>query len=125
MFDNATPGQERNRITDWILRGSVAFAFILFGLEKFPSGPDAQWVRFFDQVGMGQWFRYFTGVVELGAATLVLFPRTARYGLALLAMTMAVASVIHVFVIHQPANVVITGGLCLGLSAFWWKLGER
>ena len=58
-----------------MLRAGIALAFALFGLEKFPSGADAHWVRFFDQVGVGQWFRYFTGI---------------------LATTMAVASAIHI-----------------------------
>jgi hypothetical protein len=83
-----------------VLRAGIALAFALFGLEKFPSGADAHWVRFFDQVGVGQWFRYFTGI---------------------LATTMAVASAIHISVIRQPANEIITGGRCLGLAAFWWS----
>jgi uncharacterized membrane protein YphA (DoxX/SURF4 family) len=119
MFEVATSGQAPDKIGDWVLLGGIALVFVLFGLEKFPSGPDAQWVKFFDQVGVGQWFRYFTGVVEIAGGALVSFPGTARAGLAILATTMAVASVIHVFVIHQPANAIITGGFCLGLAAFW------
>jgi uncharacterized membrane protein YphA (DoxX/SURF4 family) len=104
------------------LRIGIAVAFVLLGSEKFPSGPDAHWVRFFDQVGVGQWFRYFTGLVEVASGALVLFPLTTRIGTLILAATMAVASVIHVFVIHQPANAIITGGLCLACIAFWWRM---
>ena len=121
MFEEATSGQARDKIGDWVLRVGVALAFVAFGVEKFPSDPNGQWVKFFNQVGVGQWFRYFTGTVEVVGGALVLFPVTARVGLAILATTMAVASAIHVFVIHQPANTIITGGLCLGLAAFWWS----
>jgi uncharacterized membrane protein YphA (DoxX/SURF4 family) len=120
MFEQDAAAQPTDKIRDWVLRGGVALAFLLFGLDKFPSGPNEQWVRFFDQVGVGQWFRYCTGIVEIAGALLILIPKSARIGLLLLAATMAVASLIHIFVIHHPGNAVITGGLCLGLSAFWW-----
>ena len=38
-------------------------------------------MKFFDQVGVGQWFRYFTGLVEVFGALLVLIPKTAQAGL--------------------------------------------
>jgi len=121
MFEEAASGQDRDKIGDWVLRGGVAVAFVVIGIEKFPSGPNGHWVKFFDQVGVGQWFRYFTGIVEVVGGTLVLIPVTTRVGLAILAATMAVASIIHVVVIHQPANTIITGGLCLGLAALGWS----
>jgi putative oxidoreductase len=124
MFEESPSGHARDKIGDWVLRAGVAFAFVLFGFDKFPSGPGAPWVRFFDQVGVGQWFRYFTGIVEVAGGALVLFPATTRIGVAILAATMAVASVMHVFIIHQPANAIITGGLCLGLVAFWWRMSK-
>jgi len=122
MFEESMSGQVRDQIGDWVLRAGIALAFLLFGCDKFPSGPGAQWVRFFDQVGVGQWFRYFTGIVEVAGAALVLFPTTTRIGIAILTATMAVASVVHIFVIRQPANAIITGVLCLGLMAFWWRM---
>lgn len=124
MFEEATSARAPDKIGDWVLRGGVALAFVLFGLDKFPSGPGGQWVKFFDQVGIGQWFRYFTGVVEIAGAGLVLIPRSARLGLSLLAVTMLAASFIHVFVLHQPGNIIITGGLFVVLLAFWWSRGR-
>ena len=122
MFETSTSGQARDGIGDWVLRGGIALAFVLFGFEKFPSGPNAEWVRFFNQVGIGQWFRYFTGLVEVAGAALVLFPTTTRIGAAILAVTMAAASLIHIFILHQAGNIVITGALCAGLVAFWWRM---
>lgn len=121
MFEEASSAWAPDKIGDWVLRGGVALAFVLFGVDKFSSGPDAPWVKFFDQVGVGQWFRYFTGMVEIAGAVLVLIPRSAHLGLAILAVTMLTASFIHVFVIHQPGNVIITGGLFVLLVAFWWS----
>ena len=122
MFEESMSGQARDQIGDWVLRAGIALAFFPFGFDKFPSGLDTQWVRFFDQVGVGQWFRYLTGIVEVTGAALVLFPLTSRIGIAILTATMAVASVIHIFVVHQPTNAIITGGLCLGLIASWRRM---
>ena len=41
----------------------------------------------FGKIGLGQWFRYFTGATELAGVALVLWPRTTFYGcLVLLAV---------------------------------------
>jgi putative oxidoreductase len=121
MFDSTATAPPRDRLGDWMLRGAIAFVFVLFRMEKFPSAPDAEWVKFFDQVGFGQWFRYVTGVVEIVGGVLVAIPLAARAGLAIVAATMAAAVLIHVFVLHHPANGVIPGLLFAGLAAFWWN----
>lgn len=69
-------------------------------------------------------FRCFTGVVEIAGGALVLFPATSRIGLGILALTMAVASLIHIFIMHEPANIIVTGGLCAVLMALWRRLRE-
>ena len=119
MFDDSAPAHSRDNIGDWVLRIGIGLVFILFGEEKFT---DPMWVRFFDQVGAGQWFRYFTGIVEIAGAASVLFPKTTRIGALILAATMAVASLIHIFVLHHPENVIITGLLCFGLVAFSMRM---
>jgi uncharacterized membrane protein YphA (DoxX/SURF4 family) len=54
----------------WVLRGGVAIFVVLMGLEKFSSGPGAPWAALFEQIGLGQWLGYLTGVVEVGAGIL-------------------------------------------------------
>jgi putative oxidoreductase len=125
MFEQASPGESRNQIADWVLRGAIALVFVLFGLEKFPSAPGTPWVKLFQQIGFGPWFRYFTGVVEIIGAALVLIPWTARAGLALLAATMASAALILDFVIGRPADSIISSGFFIGLAAFWWTRRSR
>ena len=121
MFEQANLREPRSALGDWILRGAIAVVFVLFGAEKFPSNPGSQWVRLFEQIGAGQWFRYFTGVVEILGGVLVLVPWTVTAGLALLASTMAAAALILTFVIGRPADSIISGGIFIGLAAFWWN----
>jgi putative oxidoreductase len=72
MFEQANLRAPRNALGDWLLRGGIAVVFVLFGAEKFPSDPGSPWVKLFQQIGAGQWFRYFTGVMEVLGGVLVL-----------------------------------------------------
>ena len=119
MFEQANLREPRNAIGDWVLRAGLAIVFVLFGVEKFPSNPAGPWVRLFDQIGAGQWFRYFTGVVEVLGGILVLIPWTVAAGLVLLAGTMLSAAMILIFVIGRPADSIFSGILFIGLAAFW------
>ena len=56
------------------------------------------WVRIFEQIGFGHSFRYFTGVVEIAGALLVIVPATRLQGAALLACTMCGALLTHALV---------------------------
>lgn len=125
MFDATSTSENRDRLGDWVLRGGVALAFVLFGCEKFPSNPGSSWVRFFDQVGIGQWFRYVTGVVEVAGSLLVLIPQTARIGLALLAITMAGAALIVTFRLGRPADSILADIFCVVLASLWWARRGR
>jgi uncharacterized membrane protein YphA (DoxX/SURF4 family) len=116
MFEETVSHDSRSSLTDWLLRGAIAVAFAMFGAEKFT---DHQWVTLFQQIGIGQWFRYFTGVVEISGGVLVLIPWTVTGGLALLVCTMGSATLIWALVLGQPANGIITGAFCMGLVLFW------
>jgi DoxX-like family len=52
-------------------------------------------VETFEKVGVGQWFRYVTGAIEIGSAVLLLIPRLTAVGAALLFCTMAGAVLSH------------------------------
>ena len=47
-------------ITLWTLSGLVALAFVFVGGGKLAG--TAAMVELFDKVGLGQWFRYLTGL---------------------------------------------------------------
>jgi len=109
--------EPRNAIGDWAIRGGVAVFFFLYGIEKFSSNPESPRVKLFQQIGAGTWFQYFTGVVEVVGGLLVLIPRTALVGLAILACTMAGAALILMFVIGRPADSIFPGIYLIGLAA--------
>jgi hypothetical protein len=88
-------------VTLWIVQILVAAAFLAAGATKL-AGIDMQ-VATFESIGLGQWFRYFTGAVEIAGAVLLLVPRRAFYGAALLAATMVGAIATHLFVIGGSA----------------------
>ncbi len=119
MFEQTNLPEPKSAIVDWILRAVIAAAFVLFGMDKFPAGLQSEWVKLFQQIGAGQWFRYFTGVVEVLGGLLVLVPRTANLGLALLASIMASAVFILTLVLGRPADCIVSGGFLIGLVAFW------
>jgi len=125
MFEQANLRAPRNALGDWLLRGGIAVVFVLFGAEKFPSDPGSPWVKLFQQIGAGQWFRYFTGVMEVLGGVLVLILWTVTAGLALLACTMAAAVLILVFVIGRPADSIFAGCFFMALAAFWWNRRSR
>ena len=58
----ATSGKGR-LITLWSLSGFVALAFVFVGGGKLAG--TAAMVELFDKVGVGQWFRYLTGLLEV------------------------------------------------------------
>jgi putative oxidoreductase len=111
------PSARPSDMGGWVLRGGVALFFVLAGLEKFPSTPGSMWVRVFDQIGFGQWFRYFTGWVEIGGAILYLFPMTCPIGALLLACTMVGAMTAHIVVRHSFGASLYPAALIIAIVA--------
>ena len=100
--------EKRGRIdllAQWLPRLAVAIAFLSLGWDKIR--PNSGWAQLFGQIGAGQWFRYFTGVVQITGALLTLVPRTAFYGIALLAATMVGATAVWLIVFKAPENAII------------------
>jgi putative oxidoreductase len=84
-------------ITLWTLSGLIALAFISAGGAKL-AGVSVM-VEMFDKVGFGQWFRYFTGLLEVAGAIGLLIPRYAFYGAVLLAIVMVGAIIAHLAIL--------------------------
>ena len=79
------------------LRLFLALAFVVAGLDKFTG---AMWVKVFNDIDLGQWFHYFTGVVEILGRCLLLVPRaTAPWPFTMLVCTMAGAIFVHLTVV--------------------------
>jgi len=84
-------------ITLWTLSGLVALAFIFVGGGKLAG--TAAMVELFDKVGVGQWFRYLTGLLEVAGGIGLLIPRYAFYAAVMLVIVMIGAIVTHVAVV--------------------------
>ena len=81
----------------WVLQIGAAGMFLMVGFLKL-SG-DAQLVGLFQAIGLGQWFRYLTGTLEVAGAFLLLIPRTSGLGALMLAGVMVGAFLTHVFIV--------------------------
>src|SRR5713226_8528449 len=75
----------------WVLQIAAAGMFLMVGFLKL-SG-NVQLVGLFEAIGLGQWFRYLTGTLEVAGAFLLLIPRTSGLGALMLAGVMAGAVV--------------------------------
>jgi uncharacterized membrane protein YphA (DoxX/SURF4 family) len=71
----------------------LTLAFVAAGLAKLTGA--AMMVATFDAVGFGQWFRYVTGIIEVGGAILLWLPGLAWVGSGLLVCTMVGAVGAH------------------------------
>ena len=89
-----TPTQRR---LVWGVRIVLALAFFAAGTAKLAGA--AQMVDVFEAIGVGQWFRYMTGFVEVVAAVLLLVPATGFFGGLITLLTMIAAVGTHAFVI--------------------------
>jgi uncharacterized membrane protein YphA (DoxX/SURF4 family) len=101
----------------WVLQIAAAAMFLMVGFLKL-SG-NAQLVGLFEAIGLGQWFRYLTGALEVAGAILLLIPRTSGLAALMLAGVMVGAVVTHVFIVGGsplPAIIllVVTGVVAWG-----------
>jgi putative oxidoreductase len=100
----------RRRIGTWVLQGIVATAFFAAGAAKLAGA--AFMVQLFEQIGLGQWFRYVTGVVEVVGALALIAPGLIWFGGLWLGGTMFFAVLTHVFVLHtSPVPAIVLGVL--------------
>mgnify|MGYP003139621693 CR=1 FL=1 len=77
------------------IRILLTLAFVAAGGAKI-IGVDMM-VATFDQVGLGQWLRYLTGIIELGGAVLLWLPGLQAIGAIVLGGTMVGAVLTHLF----------------------------
>ncbi|HEY4381435.1 MAG TPA: DoxX family protein [Acidobacteriaceae bacterium] len=103
----------------WTLSVLTALAFIVAGGSKLVGTPAM--VVIFDKVGFGQWFRYFTGVVELTAGIGLLIPRYALYGALALVVVMIGAIIAQLTVLEHSLGAPVVLLLFNGIIAYLRK----
>jgi putative oxidoreductase len=97
---SATLSQPRSaNIAVWVLRVVAAALFLFAGFMKLSGQP--MMVAEFDTVGLGQWFRSFTGLLEVVGAVATLIPAVSALGAVLLLLVDAGAFVAQVGVLHM------------------------
>ena len=115
---------ERSRVTTgvvWTLQILAAAMFLFAGFSKLAGEPVM--VQEFAVIGLGQWFRYLTGGIEVVSAVSLLIPSLAVYGAAALAVTMVGAIITHLTLIGGspvPAFVL----LIATASIVWMRRGQ-
>jgi uncharacterized membrane protein YphA (DoxX/SURF4 family) len=111
----------RNSGPDWAFRFITFIVFLYFGTAKFKSDAGTPWVVLFDQIGFGQWFRYFTGSLEILGGFLVLVPGAVEIGLAILIATMFAALVITLVFLHHTSEAFFPFAFLTGMIALWLR----
>jgi uncharacterized membrane protein YphA (DoxX/SURF4 family) len=105
-----------SHIALWITQVALALMFVMAGGSKLAGAPAM--VTLFGALGLGQWFRYVTGIIEVTSGILLLVPSAAIYGALLLIPTMLGAIVVNLFVV--PASPVAPLLLLLAAAAVAW-----
>ena len=109
------------RIALWGLQVGLAALFLFAGSSKLSGAPEM--VALFDGIGVGQWFRYTTGLIEVTSAIALLVAALAPFAALLLASTMVGAIVTHLFIVGgSPA---FPGVLLLGLLVVAWARRDQ
>jgi uncharacterized membrane protein YphA (DoxX/SURF4 family) len=81
----------------WAVQLALAGMFLLAGGSKLAGTPAM--IALFDGIGIGQWFRYVTGLIEVGSAVALLVPSIAPFAAMALVATMSGAILAHLFVV--------------------------
>ena len=114
---NQTPALPRGRVglvALWLTQIALAAMFMFSGGLKLTGAPEL--VALFDAIGIGQWFRYATGSIEVVSAVALLVPAWAAFGALLLIPTMIGAVFTHLFIVGgsaAPATVLLIGALAI------------
>lgn len=100
----------------WVLQVAAAAMLGMAGFAKLTGAPDM--IALFDAVGVGQWFRYATGGLEVLGAILLLVPALAGAGALMLAGVMLGAVLTHLFVIGGSPVVPLVLMIVLAFIAY-------
>ncbi|ACL61403.1 DoxX family protein [Methylobacterium nodulans] len=96
----AAPSRALN-ILAWSLQVLLALVFLAAGGTKLAGVP--MMVQVYDLIGVGQWFRIVTGLVEVAGAVALLVPGYAVFAAVWLGCTMVGAVLAHLLVLPTPA----------------------
>lgn len=106
----------------WTLQALAAVLFLIAGTSKLAGVPVQ--VQLFGVIGIGQWFRYVTGTIEVVGAVLLFVPSLALFAALALAATMVGAIITHAFYVGgNPAMAILL--LAATTTIAWVKRSSR
>ncbi len=100
------------------IKALLTLAFVAAGGAKL-MGVEMM-VQTFEAIGWGQWFRYVTGIIEVGAAVLLWVRGREAIGAFLLTATMVSAALFHLLVLGPSAVPALVLGVLAAL-VLWWN----
>lgn len=114
---SASRGRALN-ITLWAIQILLAALFAFAGINKL-AGLQREMLDQFARIGLGPWFRYLTGALELAGAIGLLIPRLSGLAALGLAGVMVGAVLAHLFVLPPVALALVPAvlGTVFGLIA--------
>ncbi len=98
MTTAALPASRSKTIVLWILRILMAALFLFASYMKLTDNP--MMVDEFNTIGLGQWFRYFTGALELAGGIAILVPSVSVFAALVLLAVDAGALITQIAVLH-------------------------
>jgi putative oxidoreductase len=112
---NAISAPSRNMtIVLWVLRVLMAALFLFAAFAKLTSQP--MMVEEFGLLPVGQWFRYFTGLLELVGSIALLTPQVSGLGAILLLIVDIGAFFAQVLFIHMDwLHTIVIGAILAAL----------
>ncbi len=99
-----------------VIKVLLTVAFVAAGFAKL-SGAEMM-VQTFEAVGVGQWFRYVTGLTEIGGVALLWLRGRQVFGAGLLLSTMVGAVLAHLFIIGPSAAPASVLGVLAAIVVF-------
>ena len=116
----AVPGRLRNAGL-WALQIAGAAMFFMAGTSKLTGAENM--IQVFAAVGLGQWLRYVTGILEVLGAAALLVPNFAGLAALWLTALMVAAVIAHLTVLGgSPA---IPLALLIAMAIVAWGRRER
>jgi uncharacterized membrane protein YphA (DoxX/SURF4 family) len=129
MNANVTPNEIPNgkaagkagQILLWILQVVTAVLFFMAAYPKLTGSP--MMVAVFEKIGLGQWFRYLTGSLEVLGGLLLLIPGLAFFGAILLSAVMVGAVATHLAILGgSPTAAAVY--LVLAVLIAWFRRNQ-
>ena len=98
MTSAVLPASRSKTIALWILRILMAALFLFASYMKLSGNP--MMVEEFNTIGLGQWFRYLTGALELAGGIAILVPSVSVFAAVVLLVVDVGAFITQIAVLH-------------------------